>query len=245
MQAVVLAAGMGSRLGKYTENITKCMVDVNGRSLIDRLLTQLTKTHAVDKVTIVTGYKSDLLKDYVISLNPEIPVAFIENKDYSTTNNIYSLYLARNILCQNDVLLFESDLIFEDRLINLLLDDERPSLALVDKYKDWMDGTCVKIDSDGKILSFISKKDFNPEQKSEYYKTVNVYKFSKKFSSELYVPYLESFCQKYGRNDYYEQVLKEIICLDEPHFAAFPLSGQLWYEIDNENDLKVAESLFV
>lgn len=243
MQAVILAAGMGKRLKELTQHNTKCMVKVNGTPLIDRLCRQLEK-HRLSKIVLVVGYEGQKLIDFVLSLDLSTPVTFVFNPIYDQTNNIYSLYLAKDYLCSEDTLLFESDLIFEDSLIDLLLADPRDSLALVDKYESWMDGTCITLNPDDSIERFIPKKSFHFSEKDRYYKTVNIYKFSRTFSRQVYVPFLEAYCRALGNNEYYEAVLKVIIALDEPLIRAKRLNGERWYEIDDCQDLDIASSLF-
>lgn len=147
-------------------------------------------------------------------------------------------------MCQDDTLLFESDLIFEDAVIDQLLDDPRETLALVDKYESWMDGTCVKLGPDDSIASFVPGKNFRFAEAHEYYKTVNIYKFGRHFSRTHYVPFLEAYSKALGNNEYYEQVLRVITMLDDPEIRAKRLNGQLWYEIDDIQDLDIASSMF-
>ena len=243
MQAVILAAGMGKRLKELTKNNTKCMVEVNGVPLIYRLLYQLEK-YKLERVVMVVGYEAEKLIDYVKSLSLSTPLVFINNPVYDKTNNIYSLSLAKDYLCKDDTLLFESDLIVEDGVIDLLLNDERDTLALVDKYESWMDGTCVKLSDNDDIIEFVPGKKFKFEDIKSYYKTVNIYKFGKHFSKTHYVPFLEAYCNAVGNNEYYEQVLKIITMLDDPEIKAKRLNGQLWYEIDDIQDLDIASSMF-
>lgn len=243
MQAIILAAGMGKRLKELTNNNTKCMVKVNGVSMIDRMLHQIEKKE-VSRIIIVVGYEGKKLQEYISSLDITIPIIYVNNDIYNITNNIYSLALAKDYLCEDDTLLFESDLIFEDSVIDELLYDPRKTLALVDKYESWMDGTCVKLAEDDTIEAFIPGKKFKFEDAKDYYKTVNIYKFSKEFSINKYVPFLDAYQKALGRNEYYEQVLKVITMLDDPEIKAKRLSGQLWYEIDDVQDLNIAESMF-
>ena len=120
MQAIILAAGMGKRLKELTRNNTKCMVKVNGITLIDRMLHQIDRKH-LSRIIIVVGYEGQKLIDYISSLNISTPIVFINNPIYDKTNNIYSLSLASDWLAKEDTLLFESDLIFEDAVLNVLL----------------------------------------------------------------------------------------------------------------------------
>lgn len=243
MQAIILAAGMGKRLKELTENNTKCMVKVNGVTLINRMLNQIEKQN-VSRIIMVVGYKGDKLIEYVNSLNIKTPIIFIDNPIYDKTNNIYSLALAKDWLCKEDTLLFESDLIFEDSVLEMLVNDSRDTLVLVDKYESWMDGTCVKLGDDDSIEDFVPGKKLNFSECNEYYKTVNIYKFSKQFSVTHYVPFLEAYQSALGRNEYYEQVLRVITMLDNPEITAKRLTGQKWYEIDDIQDLDIAESIF-
>ncbi|MCH5142255.1 MAG: aminotransferase class I/II-fold pyridoxal phosphate-dependent enzyme [Clostridiales bacterium] len=243
MRAVILAAGMGKRLKDLTQDNTKCMVKVNGVTLIERTLRQLDRLN-LSEIVIVVGYKKEGLKKFISTLKTATPIKFIENNVYDRTNNIYSLYLAKDELLKEDVLLLESDLIYEDSVLKCLIEDERETLALVDKYESWMDGTCVKLGADDVIESFIPGKKFVFDDISNYYKTVNIYKFSKHFSQTHYVPFLEAYSKALGNNEYYEQVLRVITMLDDPAIRAKRLQGQRWYEIDDIQDLDIASSIF-
>ena len=243
MQAVILAAGMGKRLKELTQNNTKCMVKVNGVTLIDRMLHQIERQH-LNRIILVVGYEGEKLIDYISTLKIQTPIEFIKNPVYDQTNNIYSLALAKEKLLEDDTVLFESDIIFEDAVLEGLLSDPRDTLALVDKYEPWMDGTCVKLNEHDEIVEFVPGKKFDFNDTSAYFKTVNLYKFSKDFSSTRYVPFLEAYQSALGKNEYYEQVLKVIATLDEPVIKAKRLNGERWYEIDDIQDLDIAESLF-
>ena len=243
MQALILAAGMGSRLKDLTADNTKCMVKVNGVTMIERMLNQL-ENKAFSKIIIVTGYEGQKLIDFIETLDISTPIEFINNPIYDQTNNIYSLWLAKDKLLEEDTVLLESDLIFEDSILDALLDDSRPTLALVDKYESWMDGTVVQLDEDDSISAFVPGKKFVYRDIDSYYKTVNIYKFSKEFSTTHYVPFLDAYTQALGRNEYYEQVLRVITLLDDPAIKAKRLDGQKWYEIDDVQDLDIASSIF-
>ena len=244
MQAIILAAGMGRRLGELTKNNTKCMVEVNGVTLIDRMLNQLSRL-SLNRVIIVVGYEGKKLVDYIGDrYDDKMKIEYVENPIYDKTNNIYSLALAKDKLQEDDTLLIESDLIFDDGLFDLILADPYPNLALVAKYQTWMDGTMVKIDDDNNIVNFIPKKAFDYDDVDSYFKTVNIYKFSKEFSTNKYVPFLEAYTKALGNNEYYEQVLRVITFLDHSDLKALPISNERWYEIDDIQDRDIAEALF-
>ena len=209
MQAIILAAGMGKRLGEFTKDNTKCMVSVNGVRLIDRVLSQLSRMD-IDRAIIVTGYKARELTDYLGNEYNGLELKYINNPIFDRTNNIYSLALAKDEMQEDDTLLLESDLIFEDGILNLLLDNPYPNLALVAKYESWMDGTMVRIDEENNIVDFITKAAFKFSESGSYYKTANIYKFSKEFSRDKYIPFLNAYIKAVGNNEYYENVLRII-----------------------------------
>ena len=243
MQAIILAAGMGKRLGEYTKNNTKCMVPVNGTPLIDRMLRQLSEL-TLNRVIIVVGYEGQKLINYLGEEYNGLKIEYVNNPVYDKTNNIYSLALAKDKLQEDDTLLIESDLIFDDGMFKLLFDNPYPNLALVAKYESWMDGTMVCIDNDYNIVNFVPKAAFRYEDIHLYYKTVNIYKFSKEFSETKYVPFLEAYTKAVGNNEYYENVLRIISFLNSHELKALPITDEKWYEIDDKQDLDIAEALF-
>ena len=243
MQILIPAAGMGKRLGSETYNKTKAMVEVNGKTLIERCLDSVVM-HPIDRIILVVGYKKEKLKSFLGESYKGLDIVYVENNDYATTNNIYSVFLAKDYLLEDDTILIESDLIFEPKLLQMVVQNKFENLALVDKYKPWMDGTVVKINNDFSISHFISKADFDYKKVHEYYKTVNIYKFSKSFLASVYVPFLEAYAKAMGNNEYYEQVLKVIVNLDTRALKALPLDGEVWYEVDDAQDLNNASLLF-
>ena len=244
MQAIILAAGMGRRLGEYTKDNTKCMLPVNGVRLIDRVLMQLSPL-GLTRVVIVVGYKGQNLIDYLgHRYDNYFPIEYVENPIYDKTNNIYSLALAKQQLQEDDTLLIESDLIYDDGLFQLLLNHPYHNLALVAKYESWMDGTMVRLDDEQNIVDFVSKEAFSFKEVDTYFKTVNIYKFSREFSRTKYVPFLEAYCTAVGNNEYYENVLRIITSLNDHSLKALPLTTEKWYEIDDKQDLDIAEAIF-
>jgi len=243
MQAIILAAGMGNRLGKYTQNNTKCMLSINGKTLAERALDALDNA-GIKKCIFVVGYKKENVIAFLGNRYKNIDITYVSNDIYDKTNNIYSLYLAKDHLTQDDTLLLESDLIFEDRILSEMLADSNPTIAAVAQFESWMDGTVVQLSENNGIAAFIPKKLFNFDHKDSYYKTVNIYKFSRNFSQNTYVPFLEAYSRAMGDNEYYEQVLRVITTLDKSELKAFVLTGHKWYEIDDVQDKAIAETIF-
>ena len=242
MKAVILAAGMGKRLGKLTEDVTKCMVEINGKKIIDYTIHALQKVGIKD-IVVVVGYKKEKLMDYLKKYN-SLNIEYIVNPIYDTTNNIYSLGLAKDILTNNDCLLIESDVIFDIEILEKCLKVEYKNIAVVAKYKSWMDGTVTLLSEDNSIKSFISKNDFNWQRSSDYYKTVNIYKLSQEYSTSCFVPFLESYIKAIGTNEYYEDVLKLLAFIGKSQLKALKVEDLRWYEIDDAQDLDIASVIF-
>jgi len=243
MQGLILAAGTGSRLGKYTKENTKCMLEINGKTIISQALDNLNSI-GITKLILVVGYKKDNLIEHLGYKYKNIDIEYIENPIYDKTNNIYSLFLARDKLAQDDTILLESDILFDKKIVKDLIDDSRKSLAIVDKYQAWMDGTSVSLDDEDNIINFFPKKSFRFQDVDSYYKTVNIYKFSKEFSNKIYIPFLEAYSKAMGDNEYYESVLRVLTILDGHELRAKRLNGEKWYEIDDIQDKANAEIIF-
>ena len=197
------------------------------------------------RVVIVVGYEGAKLMSYIGNrYNDKLKIEYVHNPIYDKTNNIYSLALAKQQMIEDDTLLLESDLIFDSSMLDLIINHPQPNLALVAKYETWMDGTMVRISEDNDILNFIPKKSFRYSDKDLYYKTCNIYKFSKEFSCNQYVPFLEAYSKAMGDNEYYEQVLRVLTALDRSDLKALPITTEKWYEIDDVQDLDIAETMF-
>ena len=114
MQALILAAGTGSRLKQYTEKVPKCMVPVNGIPMIERAIDAIISA-GIKQLYIGLGYKAEVLKEFLAKTFDQkrldgMKIDFIENPVYDKTNNIYSLWLARQAFSDDDTILLESDL---------------------------------------------------------------------------------------------------------------------------------------
>lgn len=243
MQSIILAAGLGSRLGELTKECTKCMAKINGITLIERMLRQLDR-YGMDRIIIVTGYKGDILKDYVQNLGINTPVVFVDNSDYRHTNNIYSLWLTREFLEEMDSLVLESDMIFEDRVIEKMLAVDNGCGTFVARPRPWMDGSIVKLDKDNNIVYFVDEEEVKRIDPSYYHKIVSIYKFKKRYVSEKYMTYLNEYVKKNKDNNLYESLLKVIDLDVEKKIPAEILDEEQWYEINDIQDMDIAESMF-
>lgn len=244
MQALILAAGTGSRLRPYTNEVPKCMVKVDGVPMIRRAIEAILEA-GIRKIVVGLGYKAEVLKNYLDEtfsdeIKNGLEISYVGNPDFEKTNNIYSLYLAKDFFSRDDTILLESDLVYNKKIIEDLKNDDAPNMAVVSKFESWMDGTVTKLDGNGNITEFILKKNQKDEERQEYYKTVNIYKFSKDFINKFYLPFLEAFMKVYGKNEYYETSLEILAKFSPTLLKGFKVSPETWHEVDNPDDLKAA-----
>lgn len=157
MQAMILAAGMGKRLGKFTQNQAKCMVKVGGMTLLERNVEAI-KRAGINRLIMVVGYEAEKLIKYIQKNITGIEIEFVLNNDYASTNNIYFLYLAKEHLAKDDTILIESDIIFEPHILADMVNSQEKNLVAVAKYKHWMDGTVTLLNENNEIIDFIEKK---------------------------------------------------------------------------------------
>lgn len=246
MQAIILAAGMGTRIPQYTQAVPKCMIQINGKPMLEHTVETLREC-GISKITIGLGYKADVIRDFIRKTygnDTSLSFGYVENPIYDTTNNIYSLYLMKDIFGKDDTLLLESDLIYDRAVLRELIASPATNAAVLSPFESWMDGTCCLLDGTGHITGMVGKKDFRYEDAGSYYKTVNIWKFSKDFIKSVYLPFLSSYMSAYGRNEYYETVLKIVVGNDPSALGSLVISGDRWYEVDDIEDLSVAEKRF-
>jgi len=245
MIAIILAAGYGNRMRPLTDNEHKTLLKINNITIIDNIIDSLV-TNSINKVVIVTGYRADQLKNYLLDNYNDVNFQFVHNKDFRTTNNIFSLSLAfKKIEIDSDIILIESDLIYDHKIIGNLIKSSKKNIALVSKYHSGMDGTVVKIGSKNKITEVIpphlQDSDFSFSHK---YKTLNIYKFSQDFTNNIFSKLLNYYSEVIDDNCYYELVLGILIYMQKEDIYSLTVDNKDWIEVDDTNDIRIAEYKF-
>jgi histidinol-phosphate/aromatic aminotransferase/cobyric acid decarboxylase-like protein/GTP:adenosylcobinamide-phosphate guanylyltransferase len=243
VQAVILAAGLGRRLGALTRHSTKFMVPINGRPLGAYTLEALAAAR-VSRIVLVVGHGATEVRDYVGTRIHGIPVTYIHNEAYEQTNNVFSLLLAADALSADDSLVLESDVLFEPSIVADCVASSTPNLAVVARYESWMDGTVALLGPAGDVARLVPKTEFCWTDRDRYFKTVNIYRFSASFSRDYLVPHLSRYVVEQGSNAFYEQVLEALLATSEIQLAALDVGSRRWYEVDDVQDLDIAETLF-
>lgn len=233
MKALILAAGLGSRLAPLTDNCPKSLVEVNGKSILIKQIENLYENN-IEDITIISGYKADILESKIHDLYPKINT--ICSKDYQITNNMYSAYLAREILKNEDFLMMNADVFFDSSVISNLLKFEAPN-AIVTDIGNYLEES-MKVVEKGNRLVEISKQ-ISPNDALG--SSIDVYKFSKSASNTFFEKCKEYIEERKELKLWSEVAINDI--LDKERFEACPLVGR-WVEIDNHEDLAIAQNLF-
>jgi histidinol-phosphate/aromatic aminotransferase/cobyric acid decarboxylase-like protein/choline kinase len=244
MKAIILAAGYGNRMRPLTDDCHKTMLSVGGKTIIGRIIDGLAENGITD-IVVVTGYREKELTAYLGGLYAGLKITYVHNEKYKETNNIYSMALAfENITIDSDIILIESDLVYRPEVITRLLKSAQSNVALVDNYRAGMDGTVVTVE-DGIITNVIPPHlqsesfDF-----SDKYKTLNIYKFSREFCETSFKKLLVYYANAIDKNCYYELILGILIYMQKETIHAEIVSGESWSEVDDPNDLQIADFTF-
>ena len=237
IKALILAAGLGTRLAPITDDRPKSLVSVNGKPILFKQIENLLENGITD-ITIISGYKADYLKEAVHAKWPALTI--VESKDYATTNNMYSAYLGiRHMFPDGDIGAFymmNADVFFDSSVINALIENPEANLIVVDIGR-YIEESMKVVEKDG-VLVAISKL-IGPEDALG--SSIDVYKFGADGGSAFYKRCAEYIEEKKELKKWSEVALNDALA-DVP-FKACPLDGR-WFEIDNHEDLLAAEELF-
>ena len=233
MKAVILAAGLGSRLRPITDEVPKCMVPVNGIRIIDKQISNLVK-NGIKDIYVVDGYKAEVLASHLKEKYPFITI--VSNPRYDVTNNMYSLYLTAQYVKGEEFLLMNSDVYYDSNVIEDILVGENISKIACDTSMFLEES--MKITLQDYKISHISKKI----TEEEYYAvSIDVYRISPEDSRVLFNEVEDTILVKKDENSWTEVALDNIFC--KTNFTPCVIRGR-WFEIDNHDDLRVAEELF-
>ncbi|MFC1508712.1 HAD-IIA family hydrolase [Candidatus Omnitrophota bacterium] len=238
IKAIILATGIGYRLRPMTNNIPKCLVKTAGKPLLQYQLDAYEKAGVTD-IYIVVGYEGQAIRDYC-KHHKNLKITIIDNEIYGNTNNMYSLYLAKEFLQDNPFILNNADLVVSDELVSKIVQSEYESLIAVDvgSYND--ESMKVSIDQHNKITDIsklLSKKD-------SYGCSLDFYKFSRESGTILFNE-IENIIEKdHNQKDWTESALQRLFKRGELHCNILDISGLSWVEINDYDDLAQSDELF-
>jgi NDP-sugar pyrophosphorylase family protein len=240
--AIILAAGMGSRLRPLTIDRPKPLVEVHGTPILHNALRHLAAV-GVTRATVVVGYRKDVIERSCGRDLAGIEINYVESSVFDRTGSAYSLWLARETLLQGDTLLLEGDVFFEEAMLHKVLRGNG-NVAAVDVFDEAMTGSAVSLSPDGGVLEFRMNQTAANLGVEPIYKTVNIYRFTARSLRRTIVPGLDAFIAAGGSRGYIEQFLAPLTASRELHLQAVVCRGVRWFEIDNEMDLRRAKEIF-
>ena len=234
MKALILAAGLGTRLAPITDKVPKALVPVNREPIIHKQIQNLVN-NGIKDIFVVVGYKNEILQKY---LNENFSfVTIINNKDYNTTNNMYSAYLGKAYVAHDDFLMMNADVFFDEIIISELIKDKYCN-AIVTDIGSYSEESMKVVEKDGRIVA-ISKQI---EKSQALGNSIDVYKFSSE-AGQIFFEQCEEYIEKnHDLKKWSEVALNDI--LTKCVFKKCPLVGR-WFEIDNHEDLAQASKLFL
>ena len=243
MKALILAAGFGKRLQPITNTIPKSMVTVNGTPLLCNALNNVTAL-GISEIGIVVGHMADYIRDHIGDEWNGVPVRYFENERYLTTNNVVSLYKAAEF-CDDDMLMLECDIYYHKEMLEKLLAGGGDCSILVSPFNPLtMDGTVIRVDGDKALELILGKWQEEGFDYSDTRKTVNMYRFSKEFVRDKYMPLIRWYVESMGENSYYEKVLGSLMYYRECDFRIVEVPEEMWCEVDDADDLARARARF-
>ena len=237
--AVYLIAGRGSRLGETTEETPKCLIPINKEPLLTRSLRQMSQL-GVERVILVVGYKSDDIENEYHSSFHGMELCYVYNKEWETTNNLVSFYLAFPHI-DSDYILLEGDLIYTNQEIRKMF---YPDSIAVSPFKSYMDGTVITTENNYVKMMYLKSSKIRPEKAETLYKTVNIYSFSKNNHKNFIQPSVDKLVKSGSHQSYYEQAFATLIEKNSFPIKIIIFDNDTWYEIDTKEDLKEAKKLF-
>jgi len=233
--ALLLAAGTGSRLRPLTLEAPKCLTEVSGEPILARLLDNL-RVQGITRLVVVTGYLDHCVREYLEENAADMQLDYVFNPVYKTTNNIYSLWLAKKAI-EEPFVLIESDLVFEASMLEPMLIPDR---IAVSNILPWMNGTMVELNANKAVKAFHVSHDVDDERR---YKTVNICSLSSQ-SWQRVIARLDRYIEDGRVNEYYETVFADMVADGSLAFDAVLFNENKWYEIDAIEDLHHAELMF-
>lgn len=238
--AVFLLAGRGSRLGDHCAELPKCLIEVNGKPILHRMLDQLDKKR-VKRAVLVVGYLWQEIRQSVGEKWKRIDIDYVVNEDWESTNNIVSLYRAKDRITEGFYLI-EGDIVVDEEGLDLFSEDGNQ--MAVSRFQPFMDGTVVTRKGDNVDRIFLKASSGRPENPDVLYKTVNIYTLDYRDFQTTILDELARIIESGDTNVYYEQAFANLVNAGLIRFAIVDFSALRWAEVDNIEDLRLAEQLF-
>ena len=240
MQAIILAAGLAKRLRPLTDVTPKCLLEVGGKNLLHRTMDNVIANGITDFI-FVTGYKENMIKNYLNENFANVNIKFISNHDFANNNNSYSLWMTKDLV-QGDIILLDSDILFEKGIIKELLNAPHENCLAVN-FETELDEEQIKVvlDEKKKILEISKVTDL----KKSAGESIGIERFSYDFMQELYKVLDRKIIKENIVNEFYEASFEEVIWQENERNSiyAIDVSHYKCMEIDTVEDYERAKNM--
>ena len=244
LHALILAAGMGTRLKPLTDTMPKCLTEVHGRTILENALHCLEK-NGIQETTLVIGYLGNKVQKVIGNDYGRMKIRYVYNEQYALTNTAYSLFLGlKDLPPDTSLLILEGDVYFENRLLSEFLHDKNLTSTVIQKFNPDLDGSFVELE--GKAVIDWVHKNVRPQgfTLEDKYKTVNIHKLHASFVKKWLLPVIKEHIKMDGRKKPLEYIFQDIVKNRGGIMQAFETRNLKWFEIDDLKDLQVAERIF-
>jgi choline kinase len=235
MKTVILAAGAGSRLKPLTDHMPKCLLKVGVKSILEMTIENLLATNN-SEIIIVTGYLENKIREFIRERFRHLQITYIYNELYASTNNIYSLWLAKDEVLGNDMMMLDSDIVFDERIISKLQNSGYKNCLALKRHEVHDEEIKVKTDAHGCVIEI--GKEVNVSQAEG--ESIGIEMFGKEALTELYFILDRKVVTEKEVNQFYEAAFQE---LSDNNLFIVDTTEYFCMEIDTEEDLKIAEGL--
>jgi len=239
MKAIILAAGVGSRIRPLTDNCPKTLLKVGENTILERMLSHI-QACGINEVIFVLGYLQDQIKDTVLTKFPDLIAHFVSNDRYAETNTGFSLMLAKSLVGESDFVKLDADVVFDEKILKNLLKSEYGTCLCIDKNIN-LDAEEIKVIVEGQNRVVKASKTVNP--KDAIGESIGIEKISSETAKLLFLELEIMMADEKNHQEYYEGAYERLIEKNIP-FYALDISGIKWTEIDTKEDFITAEKIF-
>ena len=240
MKAIILAAGVGSRIRPMTDNCPKTLLEIGGVTILERMLSNI-QTCGINEVVIVLGYLHDQIEDFVRDSFTDLDVHFVVNTRYTETNTGFSLMLAEGLVKGSPFVKFDADVVFDKEILERLLASNDQNCLCVDKNIQ-LDAEEIKVVvRDGNRIVKASKTVPACDAIGE---SIGIEKVCVETADVLFSELRTMMAHDHNLQEYYEGAYERLFEKDVS-FHALDITGLKWIEIDTRQDFDTAENIFV